>query len=174
MDKDATWYGSRPLPRPHCVRRGPSSPPRKGHSSAPLSGACLLCDHGRPSQLLLSSCHNFQQVDNSSNITVYCGHYNRFVYILRQVKCANHSHWKSENSHCMLEYGLLVKYSQDTTAMIRNVRNVIYRLPHVHYDVSATQRRCNIYGLYFYGATCQHPREQLIMQSRRRHPRVVH
>jgi len=26
MDKDATWYGSRPRPRPHCVRRGPSSP----------------------------------------------------------------------------------------------------------------------------------------------------
>ena len=32
MDKDATWYGSRPRPRPHCIRRGPSWP-RKGHSS---------------------------------------------------------------------------------------------------------------------------------------------
>jgi len=26
MDKDATWYGSRPRPRPHCIRRTPSSP----------------------------------------------------------------------------------------------------------------------------------------------------
>jgi len=41
MDEDATWYGSRPRPRPHCVRRGPSSL-RKGHSSPPLFGPCLL------------------------------------------------------------------------------------------------------------------------------------
>jgi len=54
MDKDATWYGSRPRPRPHCVRRGPSSH-RKGHSS-PLFSAHVYCGHGRPSQLLLSSC----------------------------------------------------------------------------------------------------------------------
>ena len=26
MDQDATWYGGRPRPRRHCVRRGPSSP----------------------------------------------------------------------------------------------------------------------------------------------------
>ena len=32
MDQDATWYGDRSRPRPHCVRWGPSStlPPRKG------------------------------------------------------------------------------------------------------------------------------------------------
>jgi len=42
MDEDTTWYGSRPRYRPHCVRRGPSSP-RKGHSSPPpLFGPCLL------------------------------------------------------------------------------------------------------------------------------------
>jgi len=29
MDQDATWYGDRPRPMPHCVRWGPSSPPRK-------------------------------------------------------------------------------------------------------------------------------------------------
>jgi len=34
MDEDATWYGSRPWPRPHCVRWGSSSP-RKGHSTSP-------------------------------------------------------------------------------------------------------------------------------------------
>ena len=26
MHQDATWYGGRPRPRPHCVRWGPSSP----------------------------------------------------------------------------------------------------------------------------------------------------
>jgi len=42
MDEDATWYGSRPRPRPHCIRRGCSSS-RKGHSSPPpLFGPCLL------------------------------------------------------------------------------------------------------------------------------------
>ena len=41
MDEDATLYGSRPRLRPHCARRRPSSP-RKGHSSSPLFGRCLL------------------------------------------------------------------------------------------------------------------------------------
>ena len=30
MDQDATWYGGRPWPTRHCVRRGLSSPSRKG------------------------------------------------------------------------------------------------------------------------------------------------
>jgi len=30
MDEDATWYGSRPQPRPHCLRRGPSSRGERG------------------------------------------------------------------------------------------------------------------------------------------------
>ena len=29
MDEDATWYGGRPRPRPHCARWGPSSHPQK-------------------------------------------------------------------------------------------------------------------------------------------------
>ena len=39
MDEDATWYGSRPRPRPHCIRRGDGCPssPRKRHSSPPPS-----------------------------------------------------------------------------------------------------------------------------------------
>jgi len=41
MDEDTTWNGSRPRPRPHCVRRGPSCP-RKGHNTPPLFGPCLL------------------------------------------------------------------------------------------------------------------------------------
>ena len=40
MDQDATWYGGRPRPRPHCVRCRPSSTP-KWHSS-PKFGPCLL------------------------------------------------------------------------------------------------------------------------------------
>jgi len=45
MDEDATWYGSRPRPRRHCVRRGPSSP-RKGHNilwpRSPISATAEL------------------------------------------------------------------------------------------------------------------------------------
>jgi len=55
MDEGATWYGSRPRPRPHCIRRG-SSNPRKGHSSPPPFSVHVYCGHGRPSQPLLSSC----------------------------------------------------------------------------------------------------------------------
>jgi len=56
MDEDAAWYGSRPRLMPHCTRRG-SQLPRKGHGS-PLFSANVYCGHGRPSQLLLSSCTN--------------------------------------------------------------------------------------------------------------------
>jgi len=56
MDEDATWYGSRPRPSAHCIRRGPSSS-QKGHSSPPPLSAHVYCGHGRPSQLLLSSCY---------------------------------------------------------------------------------------------------------------------
>ena len=56
MDEDAIWYGTRPQPRPHCVRRGDAAPPRKGHSSPRLFSAHVYCGHSRPSHLLLSSC----------------------------------------------------------------------------------------------------------------------
>ena len=70
MDEGITWYRSRPRPRPHCIRRGPSSP-RKGHIS-PLFSAHVYCGHGRPSQLLLSSCTNGRP--KKSNFTVYGRH----------------------------------------------------------------------------------------------------
>jgi len=54
MDEDAAWYGSRRQPRPHCTRRGPSS--RKRGTATPLFSVHVYCGHGRPSQLLLSSC----------------------------------------------------------------------------------------------------------------------
>jgi len=55
MDDRGTWYGSRLRHRPHCIRRGPSCP-RKGHSSPPPLFIHVYSGHGRPSQLLLSSC----------------------------------------------------------------------------------------------------------------------
>jgi len=57
MDEDATWYGRRPQPRPHCVRRRPSSPLRKRNSTPPLSDH-VCCDHSCTTHLLLSSCTN--------------------------------------------------------------------------------------------------------------------
>jgi len=42
MDEDVTWYGSSPRPRPHCVRRGPSSPRERGTAVPLLFGPCLL------------------------------------------------------------------------------------------------------------------------------------
>ena len=56
MDENATWYGSRRRPRPHCVTQGPSSPAKGTQQSPPLTSAYVYCGHGRPSQLLLSSC----------------------------------------------------------------------------------------------------------------------
>ena len=57
MDEDAAWYGSRPRPRPHCTRprRGPSSR-ECGTAASSFRPAHVYCDHGRLSQLLLSSC----------------------------------------------------------------------------------------------------------------------
>jgi len=55
MDEDASWYGSRPWPRPHCFWRSPA----KGAQQLPFFSAHVYCGHGRPSQLLLSSCNFF-------------------------------------------------------------------------------------------------------------------
>ena len=64
MDEDAAWYGSRPRPRPHCTRRG-SQLPQKGYSSPPpVFSAHVYCGHGRPSQLLLSSCYMYGSAGN--------------------------------------------------------------------------------------------------------------
>ena len=42
MDQDETWHGGRPRPRPHCVRWGPSSPP-KGAQPSPQFLAHVSC-----------------------------------------------------------------------------------------------------------------------------------
>ena len=54
VDEDATSYRSRPRPRPHCIRQGPSSP-RKG-TAAPSYRPMSTVATVRPYQLLLSSC----------------------------------------------------------------------------------------------------------------------
>jgi len=43
MDQDATWYGGRPLRRPHCVRWEPSSPPRGTAAPSPEFSAHVCC-----------------------------------------------------------------------------------------------------------------------------------
>jgi len=35
MHQDATWYGGRPHPRPHCAKWGPSYPPKKRGGAHP-------------------------------------------------------------------------------------------------------------------------------------------
>ena len=57
LSSSYTEVDLRPRPRPHCIRRGLSCPLQKGHSSpSPLFWAHAYYGHGRPSQLLLSSC----------------------------------------------------------------------------------------------------------------------
>jgi len=41
IDQDATWYGGRPQPRPHCARWGPNSRSPK-RCTPPIFGPCLL------------------------------------------------------------------------------------------------------------------------------------
>ena len=41
IDEDATWHGSSPRPRPHCIRRVPA-PRERGTAAPPLFGACLM------------------------------------------------------------------------------------------------------------------------------------
>ena len=54
MDEDTTWYRSRPRRR-HIVLDGFPALRERG-TAAPLFLAQVYCGHGRPSQLLLSSC----------------------------------------------------------------------------------------------------------------------
>jgi len=35
IDQDATWYEGRPVPRPHCVRWGPSRPQKNTGTASP-------------------------------------------------------------------------------------------------------------------------------------------
>jgi len=80
MDEDATWYGSRPRPRPHCVRWGRSSPAKGYSTPSPLFGPCLLWPRSPISataELLFtngsrSQCdHNYSSIPQSTKLK--CG-----------------------------------------------------------------------------------------------------
>ena len=43
MDQDSTWHGGGPWSRPHCVRWGPSSPPKEGAEPPPQFSAYFYC-----------------------------------------------------------------------------------------------------------------------------------
>jgi len=45
MDQDATWYGGRPWPKPHCIGWGSSQPASKG-AQQPLFSPLLLRPNG--------------------------------------------------------------------------------------------------------------------------------
>jgi len=42
MDQDVTWYAGGPRPKRHCVRWGPSSPPRKVAQQRPHFSAMTI------------------------------------------------------------------------------------------------------------------------------------
>jgi len=56
MDEEATYGTEVDLGPGHIVLDGDPAPPRKGHCMQPLFSAYVYCGHGRPSELLLSSC----------------------------------------------------------------------------------------------------------------------
>jgi len=64
MDEDATWYGSRPRPS-HFVLDGFPAIRERGTAARPSFRpmSIVASGHGRPSQLLLSSCYHLTLVD---------------------------------------------------------------------------------------------------------------
>jgi len=89
MGQDATWYGGRPRPRPHCARCGPSSPlPKKG-DTAPQFLAHVCCGQmpgwiKRPLGMELGFCSSDILLDGDPaspckgyspqfSVHVYCG-----------------------------------------------------------------------------------------------------
>jgi len=57
MDQDATWYGGRPWPKPHCATWGPSTPsPKRGHSPQFSAHVCCGQTDGR-----IKNFFNFQK-----------------------------------------------------------------------------------------------------------------
>jgi len=75
MGYDATWYGSRPRYRPHCIRRGPSCS-QTGHSSPPPSfRPCLLwlrSPISATAELLFSPSHASVNLSESYHERFHC------------------------------------------------------------------------------------------------------
>ena len=75
MDEDAAWYRSRPRLRPHCTRR------ESGTAPPLLFLAHVYCGHGRPSQLLLSSCYK------SAEKIMRCSGYPCLTAVVNSAQC---------------------------------------------------------------------------------------
>ena len=71
MDQDATGYGGRPWPRPHCVRWRPSSSPKKGHSPPNFWPMSVVAKRS-PSSATLSTCHYYLAVEIKQEFHVCC------------------------------------------------------------------------------------------------------
>jgi len=81
MDEDATYYGSRPRPKPHCVRLGPGSSRKSGTAAPPFFGPSLLWTRSpisataEPfvSQLLAYSAH-WRSLANTTELVLPSAH----------------------------------------------------------------------------------------------------
>ena len=76
MDQDENWHGVRSRPRTHCVRWGPSSPPRKGAQQPPLFGP-LCSGTVTHYQQLLSSFNSIQFISRSHQLKYHKTHNNK-------------------------------------------------------------------------------------------------
>ena len=114
MDEDATWYGSRPRRRPHCIRRVPSAP-RKGQSSTspsfrPMSIVATVA-HLSYCWALVKITHDLYDPDVLLNLAYYSGTVtrgnkyklinHRFHYDLRKYYFSEHivNIWNSLPNH---------------------------------------------------------------------------
>jgi len=74
MDQDATWYGSRPRPRPHCVRRGPGSPsPAKVVQPRPFCCREPPCDVGHVYRRLAHNPRAMQKIERTLKLSANMG-----------------------------------------------------------------------------------------------------
>ena len=102
MDKDATWYPSRPQPRPHCVRRGPSSLRERGTAALPSF---------RPMSIVAMVAHLSNSNSNSNS-----NRNGRSEWITYQAWQLDSSGWRGESSdgYC---WALVEQYFQHRTTI---------------------------------------------------------
>ena len=99
MDQDETWHAGGPRPQPHCVGWVPSSPSKKRTQPPIQFSAHVYCDHGRPSQLLLSSCYKCFDFDFNCGLCGWCRSVGTFAMVLQQLVSSG----QLRVSDCMLD-----------------------------------------------------------------------
>jgi len=62
MDQDATWYGSRPWPRLHCMRWGLSSPQKGGTAACTFWPMSIVANSASTELLFYFLCFVFYSV----------------------------------------------------------------------------------------------------------------